>query len=152
MTFALDAIKASKPDTSILADLYQKKVVQEIVNADEGLKKKIDDGLKKYDSEHPDSTLLTILQDNLKELAKDFEDLNTLTGIELKTLTDGLAAVANSDKTEEPSTPAKAKKAAKLAAKKLFNGVGDAIDKLDGLADKSKEAFIQSFSSKHQQK
>jgi hypothetical protein len=148
VTDALHTIATSKPDISILTDSNQKMIVDRIVKADGALKTKIDNALKKYEKE-PEPTLLSILQENLKELNKDFEDLNTVTGIELKTLADGLAAVANQP---EPSTPEKAKKAAKDAAAMLFKGIGDAVDKLNGLADKSKDAFTQSFSSKYQQK
>src|SRR5580704_1917266 len=114
VTEALDNIAKAKPDTSVFdGDSLQIKVINNIISADEALKTKITAQLK-YDPAKPDTTLLKNLQLNLEELGKRFQALSEITGIELKTVADGLAAATTSD--TQPTDTKATKGAANVSA------------------------------------
>lgn len=143
VTEALDNIAKSTPDISVFdADSLQIRAINNILSADRALKEKITLQLK-YNPTNPDSTLLKGLQANLLELETRFNDLRSVSAIELKIVADQLAAVAaTSPSTANPEPKPKSTEDAAAKMMKLSFAEDSVLKKS---IDKSMERLTSSL-------
>ena len=146
VTEALDNIAKSNPTVSVFdSDSLQIKAINNILSADKALKEKITLQLK-YNPSKPDATLLKGLQANLLELETRFNDLRSVTAIELNMVADQLAAVATtSPAATNPEPKSKSTADASALMMKLSFGQDSLLNKS---IDKSMERLRTSVNTK----